>query len=49
MSGIETTPVGGTIRLGQFLKYAALAESGAQVHELVATGLVRVDGEVAPT
>ncbi|WP_069387152.1 RNA-binding S4 domain-containing protein [Cellulosimicrobium cellulans] len=34
------------IRLGQFLKLAGLAESGAEARELVAEGEVRVDGEV---
>ncbi|OLT50554.1 RNA-binding S4 domain-containing protein [Cellulosimicrobium sp. CUA-896] len=34
------------IRLGQFLKLAGLAESGAQARELVADGEVRVNGEV---
>ena len=34
------------IRLGQFLKLANLAESGAQARELVADGEVSVNGEV---
>lgn len=34
-----------SIRLGQFLKLADLAESGAQATELVADGEVRVNGE----
>ncbi|MFC8921577.1 RNA-binding S4 domain-containing protein [Cellulosimicrobium sp. NPDC057127] len=34
------------IRLGQFLKLAGLAESGAQARDLVADGEVRVNGEV---
>ncbi|MBD5788077.1 RNA-binding S4 domain-containing protein [Cellulosimicrobium terreum] len=34
------------IRLGQFLKLAGLADSGAQARELVAEGEVRVNGEV---
>lgn len=34
------------IRLGQFLKLANLAESGAHARELVADGAVRVNGEV---
>lgn len=37
---------GATIRLGQFLKFANMAESGAQARELIAGGDVRVDGEV---
>lgn len=43
---METIEVGGTIRLGQFLKYANLAESGAQARLMLADGLVKVDGEV---
>lgn len=34
------------IRLGQFLKLAGLAESGAHARDLVADGDVLVDGEV---
>lgn len=34
------------IRLGQFLKLAGLAESGAHARELVADGEVSVNGEV---
>jgi ribosome-associated protein len=34
------------IRLGQFLKLADLAESGAQARELIADGEVQVNGEV---
>lgn len=37
---------GGTIRLGQFLKLAGLAESGAEARELIQGGDVTVDGEV---
>ncbi|MET7135196.1 RNA-binding S4 domain-containing protein [Cellulosimicrobium sp. MI9406] len=33
------------IRLGQFLKLAGLAESGAEARELVTEGEVRVNGE----
>lgn len=43
---IETVEVGGMIRLGQFLKYAGIAESGADAREIIAEGLVQVDGEV---
>lgn len=43
---IPTVPTEGTIRLGQFLKLANLAESGAQARELIADGEVTVDGEV---
>ncbi|SDB90345.1 ribosome-associated protein [Raineyella antarctica] len=35
-----------TIRLGQFLKWANLAETGGEARELVQGGYVRVDGEV---
>lgn len=34
------------IRLGQFLKLAGLAESGAQARELITDGEVSVNGEV---
>lgn len=44
---IPTVPTGdGTIRLGQFLKLAQLAESGAQARELIVSGDVKVDGEI---
>ena len=33
------------IRLGQFLKYANLAETGGQAREIIAEGLVYVNGE----
>ena len=36
----------GSIRLGQFLKLANLVESGAEAKPLIASGLVRVNGEV---
>lgn len=36
----------GMIRLGQFLKLANLADSGAHARDLVADGEVTVDGEV---
>ncbi|QGF23688.1 RNA-binding S4 domain-containing protein [Raineyella fluvialis] len=35
-----------TIRLGQFLKWANLAESGSEARDLIQDGRVRVDGEV---
>lgn len=41
-----TVEVGGTIRLGQFLKFAGLAESGAHARELITAGDVEVDGQV---
>ncbi|MCK8613567.1 RNA-binding S4 domain-containing protein [Gordonia sp. C13] len=34
------------IRLGQFLKLANLIESGAEAKEVIADGLVTVNGEV---
>ena len=37
---------GDTIRLGQLLKLAGVAESGARARELVQEGEVRVNGEV---
>lgn len=43
---IPVVPVTGTIRLGQFLKLASLADSGAEAQELISEGDVRVDGEV---
>ncbi|WP_341729449.1 RNA-binding S4 domain-containing protein [Brooklawnia sp.] len=42
---IETVEVGGTIRLGQFLKYAGIAESGAHAREMIEAGDVEVDGQ----
>jgi ribosome-associated protein len=35
-----------TIRLGQLLKLAGLADSGAEARELVLDGAARVNGEV---
>ena len=35
-----------TIRLGQFLKLANLIESGAEAKEVIADGLVSVNGDV---
>lgn len=43
---IPIVPVGGMIRLGQFLKFAGLAESGAHATELITSGDVEVDGEI---
>lgn len=44
---INIVPItGDMIRLGQFLKFANLAESGAAAGELIQGGDVRVDGEV---
>jgi ribosome-associated protein len=51
MSGGEAPPRdvtidGDMIRLGQLLKLSGLAESGGDARELVAEGVVRVNGEV---
>lgn len=35
-----------TIRLGKFLKWANLVDSGSEARDLVQGGYVRVDGEV---
>ncbi|WP_394941974.1 RNA-binding S4 domain-containing protein [Psychromicrobium sp. YIM B11713] len=35
-----------TIRLGQLLKLANLAEDGLQAKEFIENGLVKVDGEI---
>lgn len=35
-----------SIRLGQFLKLASLIESGAEAKEVIADGMVSVNGEV---
>ena len=44
---IDIVPItGDMIRLGQFLKFANFAESGAAAGELIQGGDVRVDGEV---
>jgi ribosome-associated protein len=42
----ETVTVGsGVIRLGQFLKLAGVADSGAHARALLADGAVQVNGE----
>jgi len=44
---IEDVPIGGeVIRLGQFLKFAGLLDSGGNVKEAIFDGLVAVNGEV---
>ncbi len=43
---IETVEVNGMIRLGQFLKYAGMADSGAHARELIEAGDVQVDGQI---
>ena len=42
---METIETGGMIRLGQFLKYAGLVDSGADARALVVAGAVEVDGQ----
>jgi ribosome-associated protein len=43
----ETVPIRDNfIRLGQFLKLANLIESGAEAKEVIADGLVHVNGDV---
>ncbi|MGW9585750.1 RNA-binding S4 domain-containing protein [Microbacterium sp. NPDC055455] len=37
---------GGAIRLGQFLKFAGLLDSGGEVKEAIIDGAVTVNGEV---
>ncbi|MRK01735.1 RNA-binding S4 domain-containing protein [Aeromicrobium sp. S22] len=45
--GIEVIEIrGDMIRLGQFLKFAGFAESGAQAGAMIGDGDVLVDGEV---
>jgi ribosome-associated protein len=44
---IEDVPVGSDgIRLGQFLKFAGLLDSGGNVKEAIIDGYVTVNGEV---
>lgn len=43
---MEIIEVGGGIRLGQFLKLANIADTGGMARELIAEGLVSVNGEV---
>lgn len=46
MAQIETIEVGGSIRLGQFLKLANIADTGGMARELITEGLISVNGEV---
>ncbi|MCL3860108.1 RNA-binding S4 domain-containing protein [Actinotalea sp. K2] len=47
MSSAQTVPVtGGAIRLGQLLKLAGAADSGAQARALLDEGEVQVNGEL---
>ena len=44
---VEDVPIGGDgIRLGQFLKFAGLLDSGGNVKEAILDGYVTVNGEV---
>jgi len=44
---IDDVPIGGEIiRLGQFLKFAGLLDSGGSVKEAIIDGSVTVNGEV---
>jgi len=44
---IDDVPIGGeVIRLGQFLKFAGILDSGGNVKEAIADGSVSVNGEV---
>jgi len=44
---IEDVSIGGeTIRLGQFLKFAGLLDSGGNVKEAIVDGYVGVNGQV---
>ena len=44
---IDDVPIGGEIiRLGQFLKFAGLLDSGGDVKEVIIDGFVTVNGEV---
>lgn len=44
---IEDVPIGGEmIRLGQFLKFAGLLDSGGNAKEVIIDGYVAVNGEV---
>lgn len=44
---IDDVAIGGeAIRLGQFLKFAGLLDSGGDVKEVIVDGLVTVNGEV---
>jgi ribosome-associated protein len=44
---IEDVPIGGeSIRLGQFVKFAGLLDSGGNVKEAIIDGYVTVNGDV---
>lgn len=46
MKPVDVSVAALPVRLGQLLQLADLVESGAEAKDLVAEGLVRVDGEV---
>ena len=47
MGAVNDVPIGGeSIRLGQFLKFAGLLDSGGDAKEAIIDGYVRVNGEV---
>lgn len=43
---VEVSIGGDMIRLGQFLKYSGLLDSGGDAKEVVIDGFVRVNGEI---
>ncbi|MCT9819504.1 RNA-binding S4 domain-containing protein [Microbacterium sp. W1N] len=46
-AAIDDVPIGGEgIRLGQFLKFAGILDSGGDVKEAIIDGFVSVNGEV---
>ncbi len=45
MRTVRLRPGEDTIRLGQLLKLADLVESGAEVKDVLVSGIVRVNGE----
>ena len=46
-ASIDDVPIGGeVIRLGQFLKFAGLLDSGGNAKEAIIDGYVSVNGEV---
>lgn len=44
---MEFSVSGGSIKLGQFLKLVGLVESGGHAKEVIADGLIFVNGELA--
>ncbi|GAA1539192.1 ribosome-associated protein [Microbacterium ginsengiterrae] len=44
---VDDVPIGGeVIRLGQFLKYAGLLDSGGDAKEMIIDGYVQVNGDI---